>query len=315
MPASYARHTHLLGFEPNPDEFTKLTEHRTRAQREGYIPPRWKKESFKDTALWDKAETRPIYITNDTGAITLMGELVPKICDRIYSGISENRGGQGVRTPVALSQFRKLLSTETVQCQSLDNILDGQDKIDFLKIDVEGAESRVLNGARALFDSGRILFVKTEFQCVPLYEESGGLFGPQLVLLQDHDFRLLDFSTGSHWLYSRCASRIPKAVDRGLILMGDAYFALDPDRVNMSDTDLQRLGLISIALGFRSFGLSVLRDAKLLSVADLAEVEEALSRVRMRRKLRHAWERFPASVARALHAPARHMRIARMGRK
>jgi len=160
VPASYAAHTHLIGFEPNPDEFAKLVAHNTEARREGYIPPRWKKESFKDVALWDKSETRPIYITNEPGAVTLMGGLTPNICDRIYS---TTRNDHGAGAPVALSEFRKTLSVETVKCESLDTVLDGRGKVDYLKIDVEGAESRVLRGARALFETGRILFVKSEF--------------------------------------------------------------------------------------------------------------------------------------------------------
>lgn len=134
--------------------------------------------------------------------------------------------------------------------------------------------------------------------------------GPQISLLHDHGFRLLDFGAAMSQ-YARCRSGIPKAVDRGLVFNGDLFFALDPDLVDMSDTDLQRLGLISIALGFRSFGLSVLRDAKLLSSAELADIEDALSKVRMRRKIRQAWERFPASVARTLYTPKRYLRAIR----
>ena len=313
IPASYAAHIHLIGFEPNPEEFAKLVEHNTDARREGYIPPRWKKESFKDVALWDKAETRPIYIYNDTGAITLMGELAPDICDNIYSGFAKIQGGGGANILTPLTDIRKLLSVEEIKCDTLDNVIGGQDKIDFLKIDVEGAETRLLQGARALLEAGRILFIKSETQCVPLYDESGGLPGPQLVLLHDAGLRLLDFGAGFSQ-YARCQSTIPKAVDRGLVFTGDAFFALDPDRVDMSDTDLQRLGLISIALGFRSFGLSVLRDAKLLSSTELTDIEDALSHVRMRRKLRQAWERFPASVARTLYAPRRYLRAMRGGK-
>ncbi|MDP6590758.1 MAG: FkbM family methyltransferase [Alphaproteobacteria bacterium] len=152
LPASYARHIHLIGFEPNPEEFAKLVEHNTDAQREGHIPPRWKKESFKDVALWDKAETRPLYITNDTGAITLMGELAPNICNNIYSGFAKIQGGGGAQVLTALTDIRKMLSVEEIKCDSLDNIMaieGSQGVIDFLKIDVEGAETRVLQGARA----------------------------------------------------------------------------------------------------------------------------------------------------------------------
>ena len=310
LPASYAAHIHLIGFEPNPEEFAKLVDHNTDARQEGYIPSRWKKESFKDVALWDREETRPIYIYNDTGAVTLMGELVPKIANNMYSGFAKVQGGGGENVLTALTDIRKLLSVEDIKCNTLDSVIGGQGKIDYLKIDVEGAEIRVLRGARELLEAGRILFIKSEFVCLPLHKESGTLPGPQLALLHDHGYRLLDFGP-QVTQYARCQSSIPKAVDRGLAFAGDVFFALDPDRVDMADTDLQRLGLISIALGFRSFGLSVMRDAKLLSTAQLADIEAALAHVRLRRKLRLAWERFPASIARKLYAPARYLRAAR----
>lgn len=53
----------------------------------------------------------------------------------------------------------------TVRCQSLDDFCrqTGIDRIDYLKIDVDGAEQRVLAGARQLIESGRIGALQIEF--------------------------------------------------------------------------------------------------------------------------------------------------------
>ena len=309
LPKNYASHVQLVGFEPNKDEFTDLVKHETHAEKEGFIPPRWKKETFKELALWNRLETRPIYIYNDTGAVTLMGDLTPDICKNIYSEFPWLSGKEAT-TLSTLFDVRKLLTVGSVRCDRLDNVWRENSKIDYLKIDVEGAELRVLQGARKLLEAGQILFIKTEFQCVPLYKDSENLPGAQFDLLNDYGYRLLDIEhhgggRGSHWTYSRCDSRIPESVDRKLLLTGDAFFALDPDRLALSDADLQRLGLISIALGFRSFGLSVLRDAKLLNVADLDMIEDALAHVRLRRKLRLTWENFPHKFAKFLYTQLR----------
>jgi FkbM family methyltransferase len=310
LPASYAAHIHMIGFEPNPDEYNKLVSRKTDAQLEGLIAPLWKKESFKDLALWDSQETRPIYIFNHTGNVTLMGEFVPSISQNLYSGFSRGQGGGGGKVLTALADICKLLSVEHIKCDTLDNVIGTEGKIDFLKVDVEGAEARLFKGAENLLKEDRILFVKTEFACPPLYEESGSLPGPQLGLLYEHGFRLLDFGSRMSE-YVRCRSDIPEAVDRRLAYSGDMFLAVDPDRVDLSDTDLQRLGLISIAHGFRSFGLSVMRDAKLLSSHELADIEEALSRVRLRRKLRRSWEQFPSSFARLLYTQLQKIKTLR----
>lgn len=56
-------------------------------------------------------------------------------------------------------------STEQIELRTLDEVcrLEGIDAIDFLKIDVEGAELDVLQGGRSLLDSGRVRFIQFEF--------------------------------------------------------------------------------------------------------------------------------------------------------
>ena len=55
--------------------------------------------------------------------------------------------------------------TESVQCRALDSIVADEhvDFVDLLKIDVEGHELDVLNGARDTIASGRVRLVQFEF--------------------------------------------------------------------------------------------------------------------------------------------------------
>ena len=67
------------------------------------------------------------------------------------------------------STAMQVVSTEKVHCDSLDNILDDKVVVDYLKVDVEGAETEVFDGSKKILSSGRVLFIRTEFFCVPLY--------------------------------------------------------------------------------------------------------------------------------------------------
>lgn len=55
---------------------------------------------------------------------------------------------------------------ETIKCVTLDAVSRGSRLIDAMKIDVEGAELRVLNGARELLDANERMLLLVEF-CAP----------------------------------------------------------------------------------------------------------------------------------------------------
>jgi FkbM family methyltransferase len=292
LPSAYAKHAHWIGFEPNPAEYNKIITYTTKARQSGFIPPQWKRETVKEVALWNEPGVRKLYVASNVAYTSLMGEVIPEIAERIFLDFG---GAHGVGVAPMGSTVKKTVSIEEVNCERLDDIVDTKNTVDYFKVDVEGAETLVFEGAKSLLESGRILFIRTEFFCVPYYE-SHPLFGHQHVLLHEHGFRLLNVDFGAT-RYTRCKSRIPKLVDKGLLYVGDALYALDPDRVKISDIDLQRMGLVSLTFGLRSFGLSVLRDAKLLSAMQLQDIEDALSRVPFRRRLRRSWENFPAMFA------------------
>lgn len=69
-----------------------------------------------------------------------------------YAGSLEARG-------------RPIVTSTTVSLTTLDNFSERQkiERIDFLKIDVEGAELAVLRGARRLLAERRIRFIQFEF--------------------------------------------------------------------------------------------------------------------------------------------------------
>lgn len=91
-----------------------------------------------------------------------------------------------------LGLFQRLelqpVGTEEVQTRRLDAVFDGD--VDYLKIDVQGAELDVLKGgAKAL---SRAVLVHTEVEFIPMYQDQA-LFGDIDVELRRHGFLLHKF--------------------------------------------------------------------------------------------------------------------------
>lgn len=296
LPARYAAHAHYHGFEPNQPEFDKLTSHTTDTVKAGYAPPKWRQETIRDSALWNAPGRRPLYIMSYASGSTMMGEVKPELVDRMFFDWG-GRGGVDIATLGDTGV--ELRGIEEVKCECLDDIISAETTIDYFKLDVEGGESKVFEGAKSLLESRKILFIKTEFMCVPVYQDHQ-LLGHQHATLDGYGFRLLDV-VFQHLRYMRCRSRIPKAVERGLVFAGDAFFALDPDQAQLSKLELHRMGLIALAHGFRSFGLSLFRDAAFLDSEKLHAIEDALAHVPLRRRLRLAWEQFPHNFAQFIY--------------
>ena len=74
-----------------------------------------------------------------------MGTIKPDMADRIFLDYGGRRGGLGVGVAPMGSTAMQVVSTEKVHCDSLDNILDDKVVVDYLKVDVEGAETEVFD--------------------------------------------------------------------------------------------------------------------------------------------------------------------------
>jgi FkbM family methyltransferase len=81
-----------------------------------------------------------------------------------------------------------------VKATSVDEFCQGHgvDRIDVLKIDTEGHELAVLQGARRLLDIGNPMFVYAEFNSVlPKPGSSGGALAPMSAILEPIGFRFV----------------------------------------------------------------------------------------------------------------------------
>jgi FkbM family methyltransferase len=285
LPASLAKHCVNVGFEPNPEEHRKLVEGRTDAAAHGYAPPRFRETRYVQCAAWDREERRPLYMTIGPGATTMMGRARAAVTEHMFLG----EGGTGSYESLHTSVGR----TEEVPCRPLDDVLPNE-TIDFLKVDCEGAELRVLRGSAGLLARHDVLLIKTEVVLVPYYEEHP-LLGHQHVFLSEHGYRLIDLDF-EHAGYARYPTRIESAVDRRLKYAGDAYFMPDPDLVATTPIRRQRAAAMAAALGFHSLAVGLLREAGLTPAQRIDEIESVLSHVPARTRLRRSWNQIPYAV-------------------
>jgi FkbM family methyltransferase len=284
-----ARNAKFIAFEPNPEEYEKLVAHRTDAEVLHSPVARFAQEEYHNCALWDREETRSFYITAGTGACTLMGEATGGVAERMWL-----EGKDKTYTELHTAVRRSL----PMRCRRLDDVLGGDARIDYLKVDVEGAELALLQGATRLFERGAVLLIKTEFQLTPYYGVHP-LLGHQHVFLHERGFRLIDIDA-SHPRYTRDRTAIPPLADRRLMYAGDAYFILDPERTALPPRERLRMGIVAIALRFFSLGVSLVRDSGLVSAEEAETVSAALGKVPFLRRLRYSWNQVPAAAGRWL---------------
>ena len=192
-------------------------------------------------------------------------------------------------------QHTKVIESKPVSCKPLDDLLSDSEIIDFLKIDVEGAEMEVLKGAETLFLDKKILFVKSEFFLVPFFKNNQ-LLGHQHVYLHDHGFRMIGMELDKNAYMQGNRSTIPSMADTRLIYGGDAYFMLDPIMNKLNADVIFRMGIISLALGFRSLAISLLHDSRIVNDDDLTKIEKALHKLPLKKRLKYLWQILPDKI-------------------
>ncbi len=293
LPASYCRRASLIGFEPNPSEHEKLTKGSTDAHKIGAHIPKFSDEKYFQAAIWSESGRRKFFVTVGPGAATLMGHAIPEVVNNMYLDYPDDRRFK------SFGELHSAVQMEIeVDCMTLDDAVPVGSVCDFLKLDVEGAELRCLQGANKLLSENRILFVYSEFVSFPYYKEHCVL-GDQHTLLNDHGYRLLDIELG-HSTYNRELTDLPNSADRNLIHAGDAVYCVDPDRNELSPLDLQRLAVISFSFGFNSFALSMLSKAKLNTDEEIQLIKKSISKNYTIARAKKIWSSFPTRLANAV---------------
>lgn len=284
LPASYAQRTRITGFEPNRVEYEKLINNRTDAQKAGMIEPAFREKKYYPYALWSEDGERTLYLTVGPGAVTLMGPADERMTKNMLR--TSDRGQN------FFERAQRVVGTDTVPCKTLDALWrERNERIDILKLDAEGGELEILKGAKEQLASKNILLIYTEFLLLPFYKQRVTL-GHQQVLLDECGYRLIGLNL-DHFPYCWRSSHIRAENDRRMQYAGDALFILDPDRNALSRQDMYRLGLACLAMGFNGVGLNFIREAGMISDADLSAIEAQANNPPLMRRIHAAWQKFP----------------------
>lgn len=147
-----------------------------------------------------------------------------------------------------------------IETTTLDSFCNAEEinTIDFLQIDVQGADLQVLEGASEILKRG-VLGIQVEVEFSHIYENQP-LFADVDIFLRGHGFTLFDLETAYR---HRVRSPIASTRRPGQLLWGDAYYLQDPIRENASfqikePAKILKLACVADVLGFPDYALELL---------------------------------------------------------
>lgn len=222
----------ITGFEPNKNEFNKLNE----SNHINYLP----------YAIGKNNSQEKLYICNHPSASSLF-KLNEEIVSRFWD--YENL---------------KLIGEEKIDCVSLDHLLENKkiNQPNFLKIDVEGAEYDVLEGASKMISNESCLGIKIECRFDKWYlnpkDEPNKIFSEIDIYLRKFGFKLYDLKAFKHsrktlnnaFILSNNGKKIPGGPTKyGQINVCDAIYFKDPFlKEKVFKSNLTNLNLIKLAI-------------------------------------------------------------------
>ena len=206
------------GFEPDPRQFARLQA--AKRPRSRYFP-----------VFVGAGGPGTFHVARYPGCSSLY-KADPQVID-LFSAIGVSVGGNFT-----------VASTSPVQTTRLDDV-EGLPPIDFLKLDVQGAELDVLKGATRALEN--VLVIESEIEFVPLYQDQP-LFGDIQVFLRERGFlfhKFLDIAGRSFRPFNGPGNNPFAAISQAL--WADAIFVRDFSRLDRF-TDEQLLKSAAILM-------------------------------------------------------------------
>ena len=227
--------------------------------------------------------------------------------------VSNDRNGASLLSPIPAvgerfnkTQFFDLERSFDVETRTLNAAMEIAeiDTIDYLKIDIEGAELGVFESSRATLKD--TLVIKTEACYLPV-RKGQGLAHEIDACLSANGFELMDLVRPAHWrreghvLHPRISDAMPPYA-RGQLIHGDFVYFRDPATLDDRPERLIRLGLLAAAMGFFDHALMAFeRDSAAEQLAkpygeDVSDIVNEASRVYGRRAFGQAFRQQLRSV-------------------
>lgn len=233
--------TEIVGFEPNPKEIEILIK-------------KYRHDSFKSLKL----ENYGLYegvgkMTFNVTKHSSMSSLLDLDLDNYKKHFGYYRQFSGWENNVEVEKNIK------IPCTTLDVYFKNRLKtIDFLKIDTQGSELKILKGAQKLLDEKKVCVLKVEVSTVPVYKNQE-MFSDIDIYLREKGYVLVDFMTYRE-IYKPILLN-SKSIDNHYAPCGDAIYVLDDQF--LADGDRIKSGVILFWLGYYSLGLYLLKKSKM----------------------------------------------------
>jgi hypothetical protein len=186
----------------------------------------------------------------------------------------------------------------TVETDKLDNLYNNT-KIDFLKIDTEGMDYYVLEGAKNLFLKKKVLLVKSEVIYFSHFKKFTPLLGDQMSIMRDFGYRCIDLDV-NHSGYLCKDIKYPSSSDKRPKYAGDAYFVPEFDDYEFEAEELVRLSLILAGTGYFSLSKYFLTRSKLLENKTINDLYKKIHNHNWKKKFLYNWNHFPIWLKRKI---------------
>jgi FkbM family methyltransferase len=239
----------VVGFEPSKEAFERLR------------PSAPKNVTYLNVALGDRPGKATLYRTRSAG------------------GTSMYRPNASFLDAFEKDEAFEVVSTSVCRVETLDHVLAeaGIDRVDFIKLDTQGGELPILEGAVQTLQQF-VFGVEVEVGLNPIYERQP-LFGDVDAFLRRHGYELFELKPQWRLRYS---GRGLRDGGRGQWVWGDAVYLKRPaavaDRlasINVPARTMEVVKLVSICLlyGIGDYALDVIASAELPEAAarELAE--------------------------------------------
>lgn len=224
--------TDITGFEPNPAELDLLQQ-------------KYRKNDFKSLHLFhhclsDQDGDVSFNVTRHSAMSSVLDTDLANY--HKHFGLYENF--EGWKSNIAIDNVITAPSTR------LDAFMaDKNGTIDYLKIDTQGSELKILQGAEKGLNEKRINILKVEVSTIAVYRDQA-LFSDIDVYLRAKGYILVDLITYRN-SYTPVFGR-NQHKSKHYSPCGDAIYVLDPDY--LTDKNKLKSGFLLLWLGYSSFG-------------------------------------------------------------
>jgi FkbM family methyltransferase len=241
--APYAK---VFAFEPHPREAESLRKNKLMQQK-------FSKYFIHDVALSDEGGIAFLNLMNNSSMSSLLEPDFENY--QLHFGMMDRfadwKNNITVREKVKVKM-------ETLDSFSSENKIS---QIDFLKLDTQGTELKILQGAEGLLQNHSISVIKIEVAFVPVYKEQC-LFADIDILLRTHHMHFVDCMFYENTIYEKpkMQNHFPLKDAKRFSSGGDAFYVINIEKVNPErkrETAL-KTGMIMAELNYKSIAFDFL---------------------------------------------------------